>query len=405
MKKRKLFTVVVLGLICCLGLTACSTSADENTGIFFSEVGDVLDTYFDSGTNVTSTEEVATEEETGEPLESPGEFAVDEDGNYLFRSVENADYYMIYFCAPDAEGDDDNYLFSSAAIEDDGSDTYTGNCFDLFEYAYDEYLAKVVAFPKLTDEEHVKSSAATCSYTFSGEQSIPQICYMWDIFSQTFSMQITNIADYKYQAYPDEIRVTFTDTEGGSEDVELTFTDISEENYSLETTALKLGVTYDVTAVAVSSNEFVTNQTTESASVGQVLLGENNQITDGYYYHDGIKAYFGYPLITESFNLESGGFAGNYTGTQGVIEYNATPKETSAGSAYSYVCVMTPPAFMQNVMGANIDGTLELYTDGTFLMTQVGGGPLSGGTIQGTWTDNGDGTAVLNFDHSTVTEG
>ena len=106
----------------------------------------------------------------GRPLAAPQDFRVGADGSYSFTGSEGAEYYLLYFCAPDATSDNDSFLYSSSPINEDGSGTYTGQCSDLFDYAYGEYLVKVFAFPDITSEDYSMSTAASASYTYSGEQ-------------------------------------------------------------------------------------------------------------------------------------------------------------------------------------------------------------------------------------------
>ena len=49
-----------------------------------------------------------------------------EDGSYSFTGVDNAEYYLIYFCAPDATSDDDTFIYTSDPIEANDSNTYSG---------------------------------------------------------------------------------------------------------------------------------------------------------------------------------------------------------------------------------------------------------------------------------------
>ena len=79
------------------------------------------------------------------------------------------------------------------------------------------------------------------------------------------------------------------------------------------------------------------------------------------------------------------------------FNFTATPTAASAGSAYTYSMTSDNRPF------AIQDGTLELYTDGTFRFDQYSEMPPQGPShIEGIWTDNGDGTANLSFDHSTL---
>ena len=106
MKPRKCFALLLL--LCTLALlcTACaSTTALDNIGTYYSEVGAVLDDWFasSSGGGVSGGGEGAA----AAALDAPGSFTLDENGNYSFTGVADADYYLVYFCAPDATSDSD----------------------------------------------------------------------------------------------------------------------------------------------------------------------------------------------------------------------------------------------------------------------------------------------------------
>lgn len=320
MKPRKCFALLLL--LCTLALlcTACaSTTALDNIGAYYSEVGAVLDDWFasSSGGGVSGGGEGAAAA------------ALDENGNYSFTGVADADYYLVYFCAPDATSDSDPFLFSSNSIDATGTggETYSGNIDDLVQYGYGEYLVKVFAFPSLNDASHAMSTAATATYSFSGAQDAPVIEYLWNTFDGTVDVQLSNIDTYMYQAYPDSVEVTFTNTADPSDTVVVTIEDLSADHYSATSDALTRGATYDITAVNHSENAYVTNGTSDTAQVAQgVTFGGHNVISADYY-----------------------------------------------------------------------------YTDGTFRFDQYSEMPPQGPShIEGIWTDNGDGTANLSVDHSTL---
>ena len=58
--------------------------------------------------------------------------------------------------------------------------------------------------------------------------------------------------------------------------------------------------------------------------------------------------------------------------------------------AYSYTIAV-------DFGGFSLAGTLDLMADGTMTFTENGGGPISAGSITGSWVDNGDGTATLSY--------
>ena len=279
-----------------------------------------------------------------------------------------------------------------------GGETYSGSIDDLVQYGYGEYLVKVFAFPSLNDASHAMSTAATATYSFSGAQDAPVIEYLWNTFDGTVDVQLSNIDTYMYQAYPDSVEVTFTNTADPIDTVVVTIEDLSADHYSATSDALTRGATYDITAVNHSENAYVTNGTSDTAQVAQgVTFGGHNVISADYYYTDGIaRNSFSYPQYVDRFDLINGGVF-NCGNSSISFNFTATPTAASAGSAYTYSMTSDNRPF------AIQDGTLELYTDGTFRFDQYSEMPPQGPShIEGIWTDNGDGTANLSFDHSTL---
>ena len=398
MKPRKLLSLLltagVLGLLC----TSCATTALDNINTYYDEVEAVMDDWFASSTSAGGS---ATESQsTAAKLDAPADFTLSENGDYSFTGVANADYYLVYFCAPDATGDSDPFLFSSNSIAATGTggETYSGNIDDLVQYGYGEYLVKVFAFPSLNDSAHAMSTAATATYSFSGAQDAPVVDYLWNTFDGTVDVQVSNIADYMYQVYPDTVEVTFTNTADAADTVVVTVEDLSADHYNAVSDALTPGATYDITAVAHSESAFVTNPTSDTTQVAQgVTFDGHNVISANYYYTDGIaRNSFSYPQYVDRFDLTNGGVF-NCGNSSISFNFTATPTAASAGSAYTYSMTSDNRPFSIK------DGTLELYTDGTFRFDQYSEMPPQGPShIEGIWTDNGDGTANLSFDHSTL---
>lgn len=393
MKQLKKLTVILLLAALCLSCTAC-TSVVENTGIYFSTTSGVIHNLLNSG-KIPEKNTTVKSESGGVKLDAPTDFSVDADGNYSFTGVEGAEYYLLYFCAPEATSDQDTFIYSSNQIPSNGTGSYSGRCADEFNYAFGEYLVKVYAFPDLTDAEHAMSTAATASYTYSGEQSTPELSYYWNTFDGTMGVQVANMSAYEFQAYPDKVDVTFTNLEDSSDTVTVTIDGVSPVNCSAVTDELTRGASYSITAVATSTNPLVRNPISDTTvAADSVTLGDCHVYVGSYSYSDGFaNNIFNWPIVAERFDLVNGGEAGGAPGMfMGVTIFTATPVDASAGSAYSYM-----------ISGGNwAQGPLELYPDGTFTAHETGGGPVNASTIQGTWIDNGDGTATLNYDHSTI---
>lgn len=395
MRRDKRFFAAALAGVLCLSCTACGSSVTENTKRYFSQTSTVLGNLFASNTPKTPSSNGGTAT-TGTPLAAPQDFSVDANGNYSFTGSEGAEYYLLYFCAPDAVNDGDSFLYSSDPIMEDGSGTYSGKCSDLFQYAYGEYLAKVFAFPDLTSAEHSMSTSAATSYTYSGPQSAPEIHYYWNTFDGTMGVQIANIDTYLYEAYPDHVDVTFTNVENNADTVTVTIQDISADNYGAETSELKRGTAYNITAIAFSESDFVTNPTSDTTNIASdLVMGESHQFTDGYFYRDGFSDNnYNWPVLYEGFDLVNGGTVGTAPSRTGTLTLNLTPQTATDGAMYSYE---------MNIEGRfPLTGSAHLFADGTFTMEETGGGPINISTIEGTWIDNENGTATLSYDHSTI---
>lgn len=392
---KKLILLLMIAAIC-IFTTACSTTAFSNAEIYRNEVGAVMKTWFPSG----STAEAKGDQESAKAkLATPADFTLDADGSYSFGGVENADYYLMYFCSTDATDDKDAFLFSSESIPatGNGEETYSGNVNDLISYGYGEYLVKVFAFPSMNDNRNAMSSAATAAYSCSGVMEDPVIDYLWNTFEDTVDVQVSNIGNYMYQVYPDSVVVTFTNVEDAADTVEVTIDALSADHYSTQCADLTPGATYDVKAVGHSASAFATNAETNTVDVAQgVTFGEHNVISKNYYYTDGIaRKSFSYPQVTEKLDVTTGGTL-NSDNSSVSFTFTATPIAANAGSTYSFI-VAADCRFSFD------DAPLELYTDGTFKLSQLGEMPPEGpSSIEGIWTDNGDGTVTLSYNHATL---
>ncbi len=127
MRKRNLFGLVLMVCALCLACTACSTTLVENTETYFSTTSSILSTLFSSSSQTsteTGTSSVTTDSDAIQ-LDAPTNLTIDEEGNYSFTGVEDADYYLLYFCDLDATEDSDTFIYSSEPIQEDGSGTYS----------------------------------------------------------------------------------------------------------------------------------------------------------------------------------------------------------------------------------------------------------------------------------------
>lgn len=400
-KKTYLF---IISLITAFLVTGCGSTVSKNTQNYFAQVGNVINDLKKSGDGDSKQAET-----TGAPkLATPSDFTVDADGNFSFGSVEDADHYLIYMCAADAVNDEDDFIYSSDAIYDDGNNGCTGSLNDVINYAYGEYLVKVLAFPALDDTEHDFSAAAVAAYTVTGIMDDPEIAYFWNAFTDTMDIQLSNINSYQYEVYPDQVVVTFTNTENSSDVVNVELTDISLENYSVKTDSVLRGNTYEITAIAESSSEFVSNASSQVVQVEYALtLGERNVLVEGYSFPDGDNGFARgagqFPNICESFTPETGGVCGEAIGSapggggdRYDLIYTATPIEAEDGAVYSYS--IEASGFFE------FTGTMNLYEDNSLVLLMDGpAGPVQPTQIEGLWLENEDGTYTLCYNPDSVT--
>ena len=391
MRRSTILKRAVAGLMAaalCLSCSACGSSAGKYAKSYLGSVGQVLSAVASkSGGPAASAAPSASDGAV--KLDTPTRFTVDGSGSFSFQGVDGASFYLIYFCDTAATGDGDDYLYASSPIYEDGSGSYTGQFSDLFQAAYGEYLVKVFAFPELTDASQEMSGAATASYTYTGAQSDPVIDYFWDTNGGAFEAVLTNVADYTYQAYPDAVELTFTNTGDPADVVAATLEGVSESNTALTVDGLTRGGTYRITAVSRSGSPYVTNAESAAVTVSEgVTLGDVNVLSENYTWSDGWASF---PRLTPAFDL-NGGSAGTLSGRQGAMtaEAEAVPAAANAGCDYSYTIRI-------DFGGFAMDGALDLKSDGTLEFTESGAGPIAAGAITGSWVDNGDGTATLSY--------
>lgn len=389
MKQAK--KLLPLAALICLLCTSCATTAVSNAQRYLDSSGAILDTLFAS-TTAAAPSSSGGETVAAEPLGTPTDFVMNEDGTYSFTGVEGADYYLLYFCAPDTAEDDNSFLYSSEPIPaDSGAGTYTGSYLDVLNAAYGEYLARVVACPAIGDDSHSMSAPAATPFTAIGEQSAPTLEYFWDPFSDTMNLQLSNAGAYTYEAYPAKVEVTCTNVSDPADTVTAVLEGVTPDNINFSTPLTK-GQTYTITAHAVSDSAYVTNTTSdETVVVENAALGELNMLSSGYSYSHGS---INFPLLTENFDLVNGGSAGTMMGFAGSYTYNCTPTTPSAGSAYTYIIDIY---FVDQG-----EGMLELREDGTATLSHSQWAFITAAHIDGVWIDNGDGTATLNFNNGTV---
>ena len=462
-RQKKMIALAALSL-CGTMLAGCSTTLGSNSSTFLSQMSQKISIWKNSAgaeEAAASASGTSGEEEESDDgknaIPTPENWSVSESGAYSFDAVEGASYYIIYLY--DKEDDSGSFQYMSANIPDDGSASYSGSLADLFTYCYGNYDAEVVAYPAVGDTGNKKSKAAECDLNVSGEVPAAEVGYLWDGFSKTFSVELLNFESYSSNSFPEELKITLTNQEDSSDVVTMSLSGISidDDVYSVSTEEVTLGAAYEVEASLTWNSELVTNAS-ETVNLGTVTMTENeNDMTEGYgYLNSDIYLSMDYPMVQHDFDLEEGGSAGtwyffvkafttnkgieipttfvdcrNYMGEKSSmseyhdgedVAFNVAPTTAADGAEYSYTLTVSGPrdvvsmfdGFFWNDM-PNGSGTLNLYADGTFKMEIItpesdgseagnGMGPrsINESSIEGCWTENGDGTAELYYDHTSA---
>ena len=473
MKKSRAFLILVV--ILSMLLAGCSSSFSSNIASYNTQLSQKRTIWEESKGAPTPEEaaamaaeaaakaaalaaENASADDGRTALAAPTGWTVDTEGNYSFNAVDGAGYYIVYLY--DARSEDSSFAYMSSNIEEDGSETYAGKLSDLFDYCYGIYDAEVVAYPAVGTKGMKKSAPAESSISVIGEVEEAKIGYLWDCFAGTLGVELINVENYGASAYPASVEVKFTNTADASDVITLGFENVSvaDDIFYASTDAVTKDATYAVTAKLTWDAEIVTNPEA-SLDLGTLTTASNkNVMTDGYgYLNSNVYLSLDYPMVVNDFNPAEGGSAGtwfyyinafvtskgvaipstfrdmlNFQGEKGAmgaeyhdgenIDFLVTPTDTKEGSAYSYTLLVQGPrgvvslfdGFFYNDMPAAA-GSLELYPDGTFLMTidppvDDGSSPfgprgVAGSSIEGIWIENGDGTLTLSYNHGSVTGG
>ena len=387
--KKKL--TIILSLLLCLTLTACGTTLGENTKVFFSEMGEVVDVW--TSANNTSKKTESTEG-SAEKLTSVSDFTVTDDGNYSFTGTSDATYYVVTVCDSSATDDSDTYLYSSNRIDEDGSGTYSGNLYEMFTINYGKYLVKCFAYPEIGDDTHSRSAATTATLTVTGELLEPQVEYFWNCYDNTLTLQLANTASYSETCLPDTVDIVITGEDGASQSLTMEAPDAS--NNSIQATGLTAG-SYSITAQAHSSNEYLTAADTAVVTVAtDVEIANDNLVSSAYSYtNKGLGHGYSWPVGTKSYNPTATSSLGSYNGTDFVTEPADSTRGTTDKSVYS--------AEFSFAVGFGESGWLELYSDGTCAAYNDTSGPVSASKVTGTWYMNDDEeTITINWDMDSV---
>ncbi len=457
--KKRVYMLAAL-LLLSLVLAGCSSTVGEHTSTFFNQAGSVLSTAANSSRLIAEAEAnvAAEEEEEADPnaLSKPADFTVSEDGDFSFDAVEGAALYNVGIYS-DSKTKEADYTMQ---IDDDGSSVYTGTIDDILAanatvdfmgnpqeaepLKYGTWSIRVCAVPDYETSDRTASPEAKDSYVVSGPVDYGDIEFgsMWDTFSEELTVKISGM-DCSSTMYPTDVIVTLTNEADASDVVTVDVIDIDSDTVEAVTSDVEPDAEYEVSAEFQWDPEYVTNPEYTAPNTGVAeTSSENNLLTGDFYYIDAIYNNFGFPHVQMDFDLEKGGLAGVWykdpnaasadpfmmmmgggdtadEDEDGNAYFEAIPKAAENGAKYSYDIEITSPAgkiyatpYTDSGQGSTIIwGTLDLFDDGTFTMEleyqyiltdTISSGVyyIPGAICTGKYTDNGDGTVNLSYDHT-----
>jgi len=420
--------------VLCLFLTGCGKSGTY-LGNYFRMMGDVASNMTQKDTSSDDSSEVSVDENA---LKAPANFVVNEDGSFSFDAVENAQYYYVYVYA-DASTKDQSGI--SSKIEENGSASYSGNVTEFYNFSYGTWSIRAVAYPDYDNSDYKASPEAKAEYVVKGAVDVgnPEINYMWTVASNKLTISISGM-NLGNTMYPEEVKVTLTNKADSGNVVSMDVEDTSSGTMTATTTECKADATYDVKVDMTWDENYVTNPTYSQEGAEAVTSGSQNLISGDFSYTSAIFNTMDFPHLKEGFDLANGGDAGYWyntaasnNGSSGEeqaedtdknVYYEATPIAAQNGAKYSYDIVITSPAggitatpklSPGSATTTMIFGTLDLFEDGTFQMETeyqyIRTDAMNAAVYYvpdvicpGVWTDNGDGTADLSYDHEDAYE-
>lgn len=370
MKLRKHAATCAVSALLVLALTGCSTTVGTNWSIYSRYMKQVL-----GGSNTKTTTAASSAASTATAIDAPASFTVSGD-SYTFSGVDNAAQYLIYLCEKGSANDDDDFKYSGV-VNADGSAEYTGSVSELTRCAYGEYTAKVFAVAA----DYTMSKGVLADYSISGTLPAPELAYSYDGHG-ILTLQLANSSAYDKAVTPDEIAVTIS----GPVEQEVKF-DEGLADFDVE--KLEAG-DYTITAVAKSSNEWVTAPESETSEL-TVTLGTEEIASDNYTKpkRGGMGGGMGgadWEVKPAALTIAEGesGFTFKIGGHD-FFKTTATLADTpDEGAAYTYMLAKGDPN-----APFDVDMRLELMSDGTAEVIVEAAGPISAAHKYGTWVNNG----------------
>ena len=443
MKRKKIVSLLLTAALALCLLSGCTTHVGEHTHTYFSQMQNVAETAANARKAESAAGQETAEAVNENALPAPANLTVDEEGNYSFDAVENAQYYYVYIYDSDSSV---NAAAQSGKIPEDGSASYSGNINDFARLTYEDWSVRVTAYPDFDNSDLAASPEAKATYIKSGavDPGEPEFYYMWTVVSGTLEIKIDGM-NYSSTAYPTDVALTLTNRDDPSDVITIDLGAVTASSASGKTAEAKPDAVYDITADFAWDESFVTNPSFTATGGEARTSGSDNLIDGDFYYTSAIFLRFDFPHVQMDFDPVTGGEAGVWKNQGGSnmgwgsgeasgetdedeTDYNcyfdATPKAAENGALYSYNIHVTSPSGaitaspkLSPGSGSteHIFGTLDIFPGGTFQMeieyqymkTDMMNAAVyyvPGVICEGTWTQNANGTINLSYDHENAYE-
>lgn len=220
------------------------------------------------------------------------------DGKYSFNSVENASYYVISVY----ETSGALTPVGSTTIQENGSETYSGNMTDLkSEYSYQDWYVRVVAYPA-EDSTLEESNAGFTTYTVKGAVTNGTITsdYLWNVHSGELTITLGGF-NYENTAYPTDVEVTLTNKSTNKVVDTIDTGKLTSSSVEVTTELDVEDAEYSVSLDCKWDEKYVTNPTWSTTAEDISVSATRNIISDGASYTSGIFNQFEFPFVSEGF--------------------------------------------------------------------------------------------------------
>ena len=233
---------------------------------------------------------------------------MDEQGNYSFDAVENAQYYYVYIYDSESSV---SATAQSGKIPDDGSASYSGNINDFARLTYEDWSVRVTAYPDFDNSDLAASPEAKATYVRSGavDPGEPGFYYMWTVVSGTLEIKLDGM-NYGSTAYPTDVILTLTNRDDPVDVITMDLGAVTSSSVTGETTEARPDAVYDITADFTWDENYVSNPAFTAAG-GEAFTSSSDNLIDGdFYYSSAIFLKFDFPHVQMDFDPVKGGEAG-----------------------------------------------------------------------------------------------